>query len=1140
MIISSLQLVARRSLSHWRLLLAVIVGVLLAVTIMASSIVYFDSLRDLGLTRDLEAENPRALDVLIESEESPLDPTTFQRHYATVQSQIDARMGGFASEVSFGFKSDTFYYAGAQSDEFQDRPAIPPVSSDNRRLFFASLRGLDDHAALVEGTWPRVPAAGRQPASLAVEVIVSEAAAAAFDLKVGALVYAVPYWEDRHSSVVAEIVGIFRPDDPSLPYWRLYEEGFGVGSPSFVFGALMVPEETLVSSIGPFLPKMGGEYFWLVDTDPGAIHAADAPGIRGAVLGMEAELRANIDGYRHLTELPDVLDRFGTRLFFNRLPMFVVLILIVLVVVYYVLTIASLLVDAQRAEIALLRSRGATSTQIIVVHSIEAFALAAAAFAIGPLLAAAGVSLIGAVPLFSDLNDGHLLPVRLTWSVYRMAGIGALLSLAALLIPSLRAARIGLLQFRQGAARPPRLPAFQRYYLDLALLGIVLFFFWQLSKQGSFVAVRLLGEVVVDQLILAVPAMSLVAAGIVLLRLFPLAMDGLGRLLSSRWLSRVTSPALVLGLWQMARNPAHHARLSLLLILTAGLGVFAASFGTTLQRSSSDRVHYETGSELRVTGVGPARRGFSVNPYTTIAAAPGVELASPVIRVTGSVLSQESAGGVQLVGIDPRTFTDVAWSRPDLTGDSWESVASAIDSFNAAGIELPEDAEWISVRLRPAARRSDVNVVTRVSDRDGRFYTYVLGSLSPASNAGTVFPCEGGEESAPIPWCRLGADLRRQSPQIQSVVPQPPLRLEAIGVTVADPRRGRTIRAGAFEIDDVSVVLHDGRAVAIDDFSEPARWGVLVEAEDAVSDTYEVAKDRAGRQQPGTVRFAWSSGTVGRLRGISPGGEPPPVPAFVSPSFIEYAKYEIGDVVDLSILQEDVSIRVAGVVSYFPTVDPNLGPFVVVDGRALSRAASVGRVGEELGANELWLNIDETRTDTERLRGYMVAFPFSFGEIIERQARLDAIAIDPLVSAGWRALLGIAFFTVLIVSAVGFIVHAQVTFRTRQTELALLRAVGLSMKQMLALVLLEQLLVIGAALAIGAFMGARLGATIMPYLGTSGAGLRVVPPMVVQIDWGAVGITFGIVAAVFAIVVGAILASVYRMSVHRVLRLGER
>ena len=49
MLASSFQLIVKRAWAHWRLLTAVVVGVLLAVTIMATSSVYFDSLRASGL-----------------------------------------------------------------------------------------------------------------------------------------------------------------------------------------------------------------------------------------------------------------------------------------------------------------------------------------------------------------------------------------------------------------------------------------------------------------------------------------------------------------------------------------------------------------------------------------------------------------------------------------------------------------------------------------------------------------------------------------------------------------------------------------------------------------------------------------------------------------------------------------------------------------------------------------------------------------------------------------------------------------------------------------------------------------------------------------------------------------------------------
>ena len=95
------------------------------------------------------------------------------------------------------------------------------------------------------------------------------------------------------------------------------------------------------------------------------------------------------------------------------------------------------------------------------------------------------------------------------------------------------------------------------------------------------------------------------------------------------------------------------------------------------------------------------------------------------------------------------------------------------------------------------------------------------------------------------------------------------------------------------------------------------------------------------------------------------------------------------------------------------------------------------------------------------------------------------------------------------------------------------------MKQLLFLVVLEQLIVIGIAVALGIFMGMRMGTTIMPYLASSGANAMVVPPMAIEIDWFGFGVTFGLLGLVFIVVVSVILISVYRMSIHRIMRMGE-
>ena len=147
--------------------------------------------------------------------------------------------------------------------------------------------------------------------------------------------------------------------------------------------------------------------------------------------------------------------------------------------------------------------------------------------------------------------------------------------------------------------------------------------------------------------------------------------------------------------------------------------------------------------------------------------------------------------------------------------------------------------------------------------------------------------------------------------------------------------------------------------------------------------------------------------------------------------------------------------------------------------------------------------------------------------------------MDPLVKAGWRSLLFIAFLAVLVLSILGFLVHAYVSFRNRQVQFALLRTVGLSIRQLIAMVWIEQTLVIVVGLVLGTWMGGRLGATIMPFLGHDDFGGRVMPPFAIQVNWTILGLTYLIMIVVFTLVILGLIWIIQRISLQRVLRLGE-
>ena len=93
------------------------------------------------------------------------------------------------------------------------------------------------------------------------------------------------------------------------------------------------------------------------------------------------------------------------------------------------------------------------------------------------------------------------------------------------------------------------------------------------------------------------------------------------------------------------------------------------------------------------------------------------------------------------------------------------------------------------------------------------------------------------------------------------------------------------------------------------------------------------------------------------------------------------------------------------------------------------------------------------------------------------------------------------------------------SFREREGQFALLRAVGLSMNQLTLLIWIEQALVVAAGLALGTWMGGQVGATIMTFLGHDDTGGRVLPPYTLDVDWVTLISTYAAIIAVFTVII---------------------
>lgn len=252
------------------------------------------------------------------------------------------------------------------------------------------------------------------------------------------------------------------------------------------------------------------------------------------------------------------------------------------------------------------------------------------------------------------------------------------------------------------------------------------------------------------------------------------------------------------------------------------------------------------------------------------------------------------------------------------------------------------------------------------------------------------------------------------------------------------------------------------------------------------------------------------------IGGIAPPSGP--LPALVSPGIAE----QEGEVFEATLGGQRLEFRRVATASTFPTVG---GDFIVVSLPALlESAARVPEAGAAIG--EVWAMGGEDPVPALHRAGFVTGEVQASEPIIAVLSQLPqslALGMHFTAAAGGLGL-------VVIGVAVG-LYFAQ---RRREFEFASLRAMGMQPGQIRRVLVLEQSILIGFALAAGAVLGFGILKLMMPYVGKS-LGAAVPPPILV-VD----GFSFAlaIVAIVIATALGlrASLGALLRASVTGVLR----
>jgi predicted lysophospholipase L1 biosynthesis ABC-type transport system permease subunit len=259
------------------------------------------------------------------------------------------------------------------------------------------------------------------------------------------------------------------------------------------------------------------------------------------------------------------------------------------------------------------------------------------------------------------------------------------------------------------------------------------------------------------------------------------------------------------------------------------------------------------------------------------------------------------------------------------------------------------------------------------------------------------------------------------------------------------------------------------------------------------------------------------------------------LPAVVSDEFLEQSGARVGEALAVTASGQRLTLHILASTPTFPSLDP-AQPFVIVDATTLERARQAV-TGQLVPTREWWLGLDSAAS-SETVEATLRGAPIAAAEVVGRESLTRSLSSDP-ISLGIIGALGLGALAALAFAAIGFIVSATVSTSERITEFAILRALGLSVRELSAWVSLEHAFLLLFGMIAGSALGLFLAWLVLPFATLTSSGAAAVPPPEVVIPWTAMAPLYVVAALLFVATVVLVTRQVGRAGISTVLRSGE-
>ena len=252
----------------------------------------------------------------------------------------------------------------------------------------------------------------------------------------------------------------------------------------------------------------------------------------------------------------------------------------------------------------------------------------------------------------------------------------------------------------------------------------------------------------------------------------------------------------------------------------------------------------------------------------------------------------------------------------------------------------------------------------------------------------------------------------------------------------------------------------------------------------------------------------------------------------------------VGDTVQYYLGTRPYDFEVRAIVDEFPTLT---SPFVVADLRMLRERVGLGDAAlSSSGRRELWLEVEaEQQSAVLGTIGSEIVDTNDAGHFRSGRIAADAAAELHTLRSDLIARISTAAFRInavvlVVLGAASFFLMQVFAARRRALEFGVLRAMGVTSRQLLGLLGLEAALLIVLGVGAGAVVGFGMAQVMRPFLSlTLASSLGEAAIDRVVISWATLGPAYVVLVGLYVLSLILLLGALQRSNIYRTLRLGD-